>query len=123
MYDLLVAGAATGPGEIAPATEGFVGDAGFRTRVREQLTEEFGCDPLSTADDVDALIFGKESEEALRSLFPDGGEGAAYGESHDELRAGCGSKRMSSSSSPSSARATADEDSWIHDVYKGKDEL
>lgn len=132
MYELMIAGATSGPGEIEPAAAdgAFSGEAGFRARAREQLTHEFGCDPLATTDDAGALEFGADEIEAvLAAIFPDGGEGAAHGESLDALRTeSCGGRRVNERRETMEARRVVadddDPDAWINDVYEpGKDEL
>ena len=131
MYELLLAGATSGPGEIEPAENEFPGEAGFGARARQQLTDEFGCDPLATADSADGLEFGEdEMEEALRFVFQR--SGAVRAEQREALWAdgSCGRRRKkeprtvwSEAQSNIVAVGGEDPDAWISDVYVGKDEL
>ena len=87
IFQLLVAGALSGPGEIDEATLTFPGADGFRERRRQQLMAEFGADPVAP-DFTDLLGMFSEAdfERAERELFPDGGAGSEYGETPADLR-------------------------------------
>ena len=113
MHDLLCEGAQSGPGEVEPhASERFPGEAGLGSRVRDQLQQDFGADPLASSSEAVLRFPGASFDRALEHVFPDGGAGSTFGESSHDLRRGCGLiQNVDYEYAPSDL------------VYVGKDEL